>query len=145
MAELARRYGGKPFDAIIDAVGADMKIYTHCRQYLKEDGVYSAVGIKLTGYTVWAGVAAMWKSMLNSLWPRTPWLFGTGRKWHVTTMMDPGLELMERVVKMVADGRLKVAIDSEWPFEEVLEAYDVVMSGRARGKVIIKVRDDAVE
>lgn len=143
--ELASRYNQTPFDAIIDCVGADENIYLHCAKYLKEDGVYSSVGIKLTGFTYLAAVKAVWKMQMNSIWPKSPRLLGTGRTWKVTSMMDPGQELMERVVDLVAEGKLKVVVDSEWPFDQVLEAYDVVLSGRARGKVIIRVGDDSAE
>ncbi len=54
-------------------------------------------------------------------------------------MMDPGLEFMERVVALFGEGKLKVVVDSEWEFEQVLEAYDVLLSGRAKGKIIIRV------
>jgi NADPH:quinone reductase-like Zn-dependent oxidoreductase len=139
---LTRRYGQQKFNAIVDAVGADTRIYRRCAQYLKPEGIYSSVGIKLSGFGVLAAVNAVWKMQMNALWPKTPWLLGTGRTWKVTSMMDPGLELMQRVVDMLAQGKLKVAVDSEWPFDQVLEAYDVVMSGRAKGKVIIKVGDE---
>jgi len=141
-SELAKRYSKEKFDAVLDAVGADMRIYAHCAQYLKPDGIYSSVGVKLSGFGVLDAVSAVWKMQINTIWPKTPWLLGTGRTWKVTSMMDPGLELMQRVVDMLAEGKLKVVIDSEWPFDQVLDAYDIVMSGRAKGKVIIKVGDD---
>jgi NADPH:quinone reductase-like Zn-dependent oxidoreductase len=144
-AELASRYSQKPFDAIIDCVGADESIYLHCAKYLKEDGVYSSVGIKLSDFTYLASIKAVWKMQMNSIWPRSPRLLGTGRIWKATTMMDPGQELMQRAVNLIADGKLKVIIDSEWPFDQVLEAYDVVLSGRARGKVIIRMAGDSPE
>lgn len=140
--ELAKRYGGQKFHAVVDAVGADMRIYTQCAKYLKPDGVYSSVGVKLGGFGVLNAASAVWKMQLNALWPKTPWLLGTGRTWKGITMMDPGVELMVRVVDMLADGKLKVAIDSEWTFDRVLEAYDIVMSGRTKGKVIIRVGDE---
>lgn len=135
---LASQYGQEQFDAIVDCVGADEGIYLHCAGYLKPEGVYSSVGIKLTGYSYQAAIKAVWKMQLNSFWPRSPRLLGTGRMWKVTSMMNPGQELMKQVLDMVVHGRLKVVVDSEWSFDQVLEAYDVLLTGRARGKVIIK-------
>lgn len=60
-------------------------------------------------------------------------------------MMDPGQEAMQRVVDMFGEGKLRVAVDSEWPFEKVHEAFDVLYSGHAAGKVIIKVNEDEDE
>jgi NADPH:quinone reductase-like Zn-dependent oxidoreductase len=119
-----------------------MSIYTHCAEYLKPEGVYSSVGVKLGGFSVLNALSAVWKMQINALWPKTPWLGGTGRTWMLTSMMDPGVELMQGVVDLLADGKLSVLVDSEWPFEQVLDAYDVVMSGRAKGKVIIKVSQE---
>jgi NADPH:quinone reductase-like Zn-dependent oxidoreductase len=57
-------------------------------------------------------------------------------------MMDPGLEMLERVVKLFGEGKLRVAVDSEWPFDKVHEAFDVLKAGHAAGKVIIKVNEE---
>jgi hypothetical protein len=41
-----------------------------------------------------------------------------------------------------AIGKLKPLIDSEHAFEDVLRAYERIMSNRARGKVIVNVSTD---
>ncbi|CCF40592.1 hypothetical protein CH063_11118, partial [Colletotrichum higginsianum] len=53
--------------------------------------------------------------------------------------MDPGKALMEEVMGMLADGRIKAVFEREFGFEEVVDGYEIVGSGRARGKVVVKV------
>ncbi|GAB1314442.1 Phosphatidylinositol transfer protein (PITP) [Madurella fahalii] len=139
--ELARRYGDQPFDNIIDAYG-DQAVYKQCARYLKPEGVYDAASIHYSSYTFCDLFKSVITIGLNIIWPRSPWLGGTGRKWKVASLMEPGVEMMERVVKMFGEGKLRVAVDSEWPFEKVHDAYDVLLSGHAAGKIIVKVDEE---
>lgn len=136
--ELTQRYGDKPFDVVIDAFGSQA-LFSRCAGFLKEDGVYEASGVHFDRYEAWpllvSGLTLAW----NALGPKSPWLGGTGRTWRAVSMMDPGLEFMERVVALFGQGKLKVVTDSEWGFDEVLQAYDVLLSGRTKGKIIIRV------
>ncbi|KAK3328290.1 hypothetical protein B0T19DRAFT_186331 [Cercophora scortea] len=139
--ELARRFGDQPFDAIVDGFGSQA-VYKSCARYLKPGGIYSAAGVHASSMSVGPVLKSGLVMFANAIWPRSVWLGGTGRTWKAVSMMDPGRELMERLVGMFGEGKLRVAVDSEWPFEQVLEAYDVLVSGRARGKVIIKVNGE---
>ncbi|GKT40966.1 zinc-type alcohol dehydrogenase-like protein [Colletotrichum spaethianum] len=140
---LKEKFGreGKQFNAIVDCIGVQ-DIYTNCAGYLVPDGVYSAVGIKPVTQS-WGGfMKAVWQMQKNALWPLSTWLGGTGRRWAATAMMDPGKELMEEVVGMLSDGRIKAVVGREVDFEEVADGYDIIGSGRARGKVVVKVDDE---
>jgi NADPH:quinone reductase-like Zn-dependent oxidoreductase len=139
--ELTRRFRDQPFDNIIDAYG-NQQLYKRCAQYLKPEGMYNAAAIHYNDYTTWELVKSGLSLVGNAIWPRSPWLGGTGRTWKSTNMMDPGLEMLERVVKLFGEGKLRVAVDSEWPFDKVLEAFDVLKGGHAAGKVIIKVNEE---
>ncbi len=139
--ELARRYGDRPFDCVIDTFG-NQAVYKQCARYLKPEGMYNAASIHYTDYTVWKLLMSVVAIVGNTVWPRSTWLGGTGRRWKAASMMDPGLEMMERVVKLFEDGKLRVVVDSEWSFDKVHEALDIVRSGHAAGKVIIKVNED---
>ncbi|KAK3326617.1 hypothetical protein B0H66DRAFT_166232 [Apodospora peruviana] len=143
--ELVRRFGDdRKFDAVIDAFGSQ-RTYKRCAGFLREEGVYSAAGVHATGYGYGAVLGAGLVMLANAVWFRSGWLWGTGRQWKAVSMMDPGRELMERVVRLFGEGKLKVVADSEWEFEKVLEGYDILMSGRARGKVVVRVDSDGGE
>ncbi|TDZ68405.1 Zinc-type alcohol dehydrogenase-like protein [Colletotrichum trifolii] len=133
---------GARFDAVVDCVGVQ-ELYVGCAAFLEEGAVYSAVGIKPATHSYGGLVKAVWTMQMNAIWPTSPALWGTGRKWAATSMMDPGRELMEEVMGMVADGRVKGVVDRELAFEQVPDGYDVVASGRAKGKVMVKVAGES--
>ncbi|KAM7218908.1 Reticulon-4-interacting protein 1-like [Rhypophila decipiens] len=138
---LAGMYDGAEedqFDAIIDCYGSQ-RLYNFSAGYLKPSGVYSACGIHANGYGYAPILASGWKLMINAIWPRTKWLGGTGRTWKAASMFDPGREMMEYLVGLFSEGKLSVLVDSEWAFEDVLSGYEVLLSGRARGKIVIRV------
>ncbi|KAF9874868.1 hypothetical protein CkaCkLH20_07562 [Colletotrichum karsti] len=140
---LREKFGkeGKKFDAVVDCAGVQ-DVYVHCASYLRPGGVYASVGIKPAANTYGGFARAVWTMQMNALWPVSPWLGGTGRRWKGTTMMDPGRGLMEDVVGMLADGRVKVFSGKEVGFERAVDGYEVVGSGRARGKVVVRVNGE---
>ncbi|KAK1995890.1 NAD(P)-binding protein [Colletotrichum falcatum] len=137
---LRERFGreGSRFDAVVDCVGVQ-DVYINCAAYLVPDGVYSAVGIKPVALSYGSLAKAAWQMQMNALWPRSTWLGGTGRRWAATAMMDPGKDLMMEIMRMLSDGRIKAVIEREVGFEQVADGYDILGSGRARGKVVVKV------
>ncbi|KAM7186960.1 zinc-type alcohol dehydrogenase-like protein [Rhypophila sp. PSN 637] len=126
------------FDAIIDCYGSQ-NLHNYSAGYLKPSGVYSACGIHANGYGYAPILTSGWKLMINAIWPRTKWLGGTGRTWKAASMFDPGREMMDYLVGLFSEGKLRVLVDSEWAFEDVLSGYEVLLSGRARGKIVIRV------
>ena len=132
---------GKKFDAVIDCYG-DQAVYVNSRDYLKPLGVYSAVSIHYEAYTRWELLKSLWVIVKNLAWPRATWLFGTGRTFTLASMSDPGLAEMEELNALFAEGKLKVALDSVWEFDQVHEALDKLSSGHAAGKVVIRVDPD---
>lgn len=77
--------------------------------------------------------------MCNSIWPTPTWLGGAGRNWKTVYMIYATRDERQELVRMVADGKLKVLVDSVWSFKNVLGGYDILWFGRARGNIIVKV------
>lgn len=135
---LAKSYGGKPFNTIIDTLG-HQSIYLSSPQYLAEGGVYSSVGIKPPNFNVPNFLRAVWQMKLNEWWPVSRWLGGVGRLWRGVSMMEPTLEERERIVGMLGRKEVRIVRDSVWRFEEAKEAYVKLGGLHARGKVLVKV------
>ncbi|GAA5866292.1 hypothetical protein JCM3774_006605 [Rhodotorula dairenensis] len=55
-------------------------------------------------------------------------------------MMANHKEWLAEVGHLVANGNLRVEIDSEFQFEEVEKAYERLNTGRARGKIVVHVK-----
>jgi len=43
--------------------------------------------------------------------------------------------------KLVEAGKLTGVVDTEYPMEDAVQAYDILAKGRARGKLVVKVQD----
>ena len=48
--------------------------------------------------------------------------------------------ILEKLSRLIDDGKLRVTIDSEFPLEETAKAHERSESRRARGKIVIRVR-----
>ncbi|KAM7206537.1 putative quinone-oxidoreductase, chloroplastic [Naviculisporaceae sp. PSN 640] len=130
------------FDAVIDCYGSQ-SLFNHSSAYLKETGIYSACGVHANGYDFGPVLFSGLKILMNNLWPRTKWLGGTGRTWIAASMFDPGREMMEYLMGLFGEGKLRVLRDGDriWDFEDLPWAYEVLISGRARGKVVVRVAE----
>ncbi|KAI9796308.1 MAG: zinc ion binding [Piccolia ochrophora] len=132
---LATTYGERPFDAIIDNVGVQT-LYDHSPDYLKEDGPFRCVGAMGATSSLGRALASFMSIGKNLYWPRI--LGGTPRQYIFLSVM-PGRELLEQVKKRIDEGSLSTVVDSVWPMEDALKAYERIMSGRAKGKVVVHV------
>ncbi|GLB43433.1 putative zinc-binding dehydrogenase [Lyophyllum shimeji] len=119
------------FHAIVDAIGLmDPSLYTSSPAYLAPNGIFISAGDLPSMSQLWH----FCKLLAAIVWPR--WLGGTPRKWR---LIRPTLGHMGDVQALVAKGSLKLPIDSVYDFEDVLSAYDRVVTGRATGKVVVKI------
>jgi reticulon-4-interacting protein 1, mitochondrial len=134
--ELVKRYSSNQFNAIFDCIG-NQQIYARSAHYLKSD-TYTACNVELRSWTLANFARASCQILMNMFWPTTPRLGGTGKKFKLITMMDPGTELMEKMVQLVESGAMRVHVDSVWPAGDALEAYKILVSKRSRGKVLVK-------
>lgn len=127
---LGKEFGGRPFDFILDTLG-DQSIYTHSPAYLKPEGVYMNVGGYKHGdlWTIW-----YWLS--NTYWPK--WLGGVPRR-AMMFQIQRDEECSDELVRLIRDGKVKGLLERCFDFEDALDAYDLVLSKRVRGRVVVKV------
>jgi len=112
-------------------------MYNACPAFLQPKGDYIVVGAPISKGV--GGFVKMVGRIGTALfWPRV--LGGTPRRVKISVMQATG-EKMRRVGKLVKEGNLKPVVDSVWGFDEegVKGAYRKIMTGHARGKVVIKV------
>ena len=66
-------------------------------------------------------------------------LGGTPRRYDILGLAPNG-ELAREVAGWVDEGMLKeVVVDSEFAFEEAVEAYEKLLTKRAKGKIVVRV------
>ncbi|KAK4115981.1 NAD(P)-binding protein [Canariomyces notabilis] len=125
---LAAEFGEKQFDAILDCVG-NQALYAHSPGYLKPDGKFiSIVGGWSQGIIPYAR---------NKLLP--VFLGGVPRSFHMFLLSASG-ETAKKAAQWFKQGLIKqVPIDSEFPLEQGIEAFEKLATKRAKGKIIINV------
>ena len=133
---LTHNYSNPRFDVIIDACGIQ-ELYTHCAGYLAPGKPFVSVGIAFKSYTYSSVLYALFLMARNILVPR---FLGGGAAPYIVVSGFVTLEGMEKLAAMVDEGKLKVMVDSCWDIEDAVQAYEVILSKRTHGKVIIAVQ-----
>jgi NADPH:quinone reductase-like Zn-dependent oxidoreductase len=111
---LTANYSNPRFDIIIDAYGAQ-ELYNHSPAYLKEGGPFVAVGVAFK-YTFSSMLYAALLMLKNNFWPR---ILGGVPRYYVGPTGIATLESMEKLKKLMEDGKLRAVIDSTWDMEDV--------------------------
>jgi NADPH:quinone reductase-like Zn-dependent oxidoreductase len=60
-----------------------------------------------------------------------PGFLGGGKKATEKDLAEIG--------QWMEEGKVKTVIDSRWKFEETTQAFEILKTGRAKGKVVIEV------
>ncbi|KAI1797933.1 NAD(P)-binding protein [Ganoderma leucocontextum] len=117
------------YHVFLEAVGTvDPTLFVESEKYLAPGGVFLSVGPQGSGY-----LKFFWKVMFQP-----SWLGGTKRSWKLISV-DPAKKDFEDFSKLVEEGRVKPLVDSVYSFEDTLKAYERIQTGRATGKVVVKV------
>lgn len=86
------------------------------------------------------GVLATMRNVMFNLFLPT-WLGGVPRR-YITFSTPPTRDAAVYMSQLVKEGRVRIPVDSVYDMEDAVAAYERVASKRARGKVVIKVRQD---
>ncbi|KAF5664656.1 zinc alcohol dehydrogenase [Fusarium circinatum] len=121
------------FDFILDTVFNDPDLYWQSHQYLTPEGQYVCVGLPPCFQT--------FKSLLAiNLLPR--WLGGGKRKFKYHSVTANRKDFRQ-IADWMKDGKVKVVIEEEFGLEDAGRAYARLKEGRTRGKLVIRVGDEA--
>jgi alcohol dehydrogenase len=63
----------------------------------------------------------------------------TGTRYFGYFTQSDGAQLAQ-IAQMVVAGKIRAVIDREFPFEQLVEALEYLETGRAKGKVILKIK-----
>ncbi|OCH92073.1 NAD(P)-binding protein [Obba rivulosa] len=126
------------YQVFVEAAGlVDPALYTHSEAYLAPDGVFVSMGPQPKGFDI-VGIAKLaW-----GVFMKPTWLGGTKRKFMIMSVELNEAE-MQAFNKLVEEEKVKTPVDSVYAFQDTLKAYERIMTGRATGKIIVKVDPDA--
>jgi len=121
------------FDVFLEAVGnAYVSLYTHSAAYIAPNGTYISVGP--TPHGIGETLSLVW-----NVYMRPKWAGGTKTRFEQLKVLEVSGETLADIVKMITDGKVKHVIDSVHKFDDTLAAYDKILSGHARGKVVVEI------
>ncbi|EIW64614.1 NAD-P-binding protein [Trametes versicolor FP-101664 SS1] len=124
------------YDVFYETVGIlDPALFVHSPAYLGPKGIFLSVGPQGSGIGNIASFA--WNVLL-----RPSFLGGVKRKWKLVAV-KPVAEDLKGFAKLVEEGKVRPVVDSVHAFEQVLKAYERILTKRATGKVVVKVDPDA--
>ncbi|KDR81832.1 hypothetical protein GALMADRAFT_152645 [Galerina marginata CBS 339.88] len=138
---LAENNSTTKFDYIFEAVGInDPSLYTCSDSYLSPTGAFLSVGPQPKDMSL-SEIYSFVKSVSAMF---TPKLIGGAKARFINVMVINDIKDAEQFQRYVAEGSLKPIVDSVFDFDQALKAYDRLISGRATGKVVVKV-DPSIE
>ncbi|KAF3764154.1 NAD(P)-binding protein [Cryphonectria parasitica EP155] len=118
----------KPLHLILDTVGSD-ELFRKCSSYLDRKGAFITIVGGIGHGTI----------LRSKLLPTI--LGGTPRRFEMLSLFPDGA-IAKEVAKWIEDGDFHdFPVDSEYPMEQAVEAYERVASKRSKGKVIVKVSE----
>lgn len=125
------RESGKtqPFDHVVDNVFSDPNLYFQAHTYTSPDAAFAEVASGPTMAFLRFAIVA------NLL----PGFLGGGRRKLALVAADVKRENLENIKAWLEEGTIKPVTDQVFGFEEVVEAFTKLKTGRARGKVVVSV------
>lgn len=128
-AELTAATGGRGVDVVLDMVGA---------AYLSRNLAVLAPGGRMVTLALKTGARA--ELDMGLLMGRRLWLHGSAlRPRPVEEKMALTAEFEQRVLPLLAAGRLRPVIDRVLPFAEAAQAHRLIEAGAVVGKVVLRV------
>ncbi|KAJ4300709.1 hypothetical protein N0V90_002797 [Kalmusia sp. IMI 367209] len=118
---------GRTYDIVIENVGAIDTLYENCHHFVKPEGHFMQV----------AGTDILFTIRRMVL----PGFLGGGKRKYSPYLTWNDRSQLQKIADWAGEGKLKVEIDSEFAFEDAKEAYVRLRSGRAQGKVVVRVAE----
>ncbi|KAG5796258.1 hypothetical protein H9Q69_004684 [Fusarium xylarioides] len=123
---------GRKFDLIVDNVGNNPDLYWQSNKFLDKDGYFIQIGAPSVD------LRFAWMTTKMSLWSRLPW---TNRARFSALFVETNSEQLEALGRWVMEGKVEPVIGGSFTLSEASQAFAMVKSGKARGKLVIAVKD----
>ncbi|KDR81831.1 hypothetical protein GALMADRAFT_276498 [Galerina marginata CBS 339.88] len=124
------------YQVVYDTVGLiDPSLYTYSAKYLAPNGLFISTGAlpkSLALSEIWLAFKTLGAVTIPA------WLGNVNRKYAMYLVENKAQDL-QAVQKLFADGSMKPVVDSVFEFKDVHKAYERILSGRATGKVVVKI------
>jgi len=134
----------KQLDIIYDCVGLTTALYPFSTAYLKPAGIFvdicAMASPKETG-----GHVRSFARLLERSW-RPSWLGGTPRRYKSALLLAHNSKAsFAKLDALIREKSIEPILDSVFPFDGAPQAFERLMQGRAKGKIVIRVSDQVCD
>jgi NADPH:quinone reductase-like Zn-dependent oxidoreductase len=119
-----------PFDFVLDNIGYNSALYWKSPNFTKPGAKYVQIGAAST-------LGAMLDLTRRFL---VPTALGGGKRPFAFGMTKTVFEDFTQLGQWMKEGKLKPVIDEVFKFEDAPDAYRKLKTGRAKGKIVVRVR-----
>jgi NADPH:quinone reductase-like Zn-dependent oxidoreductase len=122
----------KPYDFILDNVGSNFELYWKSPSFTKAGAKYVQIGSEVS-------LSSVYEMAYRFL---VPGMLGGGKRPFSFGMAATKFEHFTELGKLLAEGKVKPVIDEVFAFEDAPDAYRKLKTGRAKGKIVVRVKTD---
>lgn len=119
----------KLFDHVLDGVGSNKELFWKAHEYTKP----SAKFVDIAGEPSLSHFSHTVKAKI------LPAFLGGAQRQRIGFFADTRLHELSRIVKWMAEGKVKAVIDQRFPMQQAREAFQKLKTGRAKGKIMVDV------
>ncbi|KAL1801270.1 hypothetical protein ACET3X_001612 [Alternaria dauci] len=123
---------GQVFSLVVDNVGTPPNLYKAASTFLTPDGKFIQIGAG----TSLSSIKTVGVNML------LPSFLGGGKNSYQMMMAKPSADALRQLGEWMKEGKLKGVVDTVFDWEDAPKAYEKLKTGRARGKIVVKVPQD---
>ena len=123
---------GQIFSLVVDNIGTPADLYKAASAFLMPAGKFIQVGSTLS----LGSIKTVGGNML------LPGFLGGGKNSYQLLMTKPSAEVLGQLAEWFKEGKLKGVVDSVLDWEDAPKAFEKLKTGRAKGKVVVRVPQD---
>ncbi|KAF2187561.1 reticulon-4-interacting protein 1, mitochondrial precursor [Zopfia rhizophila CBS 207.26] len=122
---------GQIFDLILDNVGSPFNLYRVSHTFIVPDGNFIQVGMGMS-------LSAIRQLIGNMM---LPGFLGGGKRKYVLVTAKANSADVDQLAEWMEEGKIRAVIDSTFEFNATPKAFERLKMGRARGKVVVHVKE----
>jgi alkaline phosphatase D len=123
---------GQIYSLVVDNVGTPANLYKTSSSFLLPKGKFIQIGVTPSI----GGIKMVGGNML------IPGFLGGGRNSYSMLMAKPSKDALSQVGEWMKEGKVRGVVDSVFEWEDAPQAFEKLKTGRAKGKVVVRVPQD---
>ncbi|VDB91720.1 unnamed protein product [Peniophora sp. CBMAI 1063] len=132
--QLTKNPPSTKYHVFFETVGlANADHYLKSKAYLAPGGTFVTVGPQPHGLGDFGQLLRLFAGLLQPTW-----LGGVKSKYRLVGVKTKK-EDMQAIFDLLAEGKARPLVDSVYPMEDALKAYERLLTKRATGKVVVKI------